>query len=98
LEQQRTGGHKDVAIVRIEQLYPFPAKQVEEVLSKYSAAELVWVQEEPLNMGAWSHISQCMAGQSLRPLGRRPSASTATGFKKVHDEQQAALVAAAMKK
>lgn len=96
LEQQRTGGHKDVAIVRIEQLYPFPAKQLADILSKYSAAELVWVQEEPLNMGAWTHISQCLAGQSLRPLGRRPSASTATGFKKMHDEQQAALVAAAL--
>ncbi len=95
LEQKRSGKRDDVAIVRIEQLYPFPLKQVESILARYAGAEIVWVQEEPLNMGAWSHVRQQMPGTNIRPIARKASASTASGFKKVHDQQQAAIVASA---
>ena len=96
LEKKRAGKRDDVALVRMEQLYPFPQKQVEALLSKYPAsAEWVWLQEEPLNMGAWQHVQTHLTGKELRPLARKASASTASGFKKVHDRQQEALVAAA---
>lgn len=95
LEQKRAGNHKDAALVRIEQLYPFPAKKVEALFAKYPSAEWVWMQEEPLNMGAWQHVRQNLADKNIRPIGRKLSASTASGFKKVHDRQQEALVTAA---
>jgi 2-oxoglutarate dehydrogenase E1 component len=92
LEQQRKGNHSDVAIVRLEQLYPFPADQLNNILARYGKAELVWVQEEPVNMGAWVHVRNNLDGKKLGVVGRRASASTATGFKKVHDQQQADLM------
>jgi 2-oxoglutarate dehydrogenase E1 component len=95
LEQQRTGNHTDVAIVRLEQLYPFPADQLHQILDRYAKAELVWVQEEPINMGAWVHVKNHLEGRKIHVVGRRATASTATGFKKVHDQQQANLVASA---
>lgn len=94
LEQKRAGQHNEVALVRLEQLYPFPAKKIEALFAKYPAAEWVWVQEEPLNMGAWQHVRNHLADKPLRPISRRASASTATGFKKAHDKQQEDLVAA----
>lgn len=95
LEQQRKGNHSDVAIVRLEQLYPFPADQLNKILSRYGKAELVWVQEEPVNMGAWVHVRNNLDGKPLGVVGRRASASTATGFKKVHDQQQSDLMVSA---
>lgn len=79
---------KDVAIVRIEQLYPFPKKQIEKILKKYKQAEMVWVQEEPQNMGAWIHILCQNVIPNVRVISRPASASTATGFKKIHDREQ----------
>ncbi len=95
LEYKRAHQRTDVAIVRLEQLYPFPAKQLEPILAKYAKAQWVWVQEEPLNMGAYHYIIQHLAVKNLRKIARKPSASTASGFKKVHDQQQEALVAGA---
>jgi 2-oxoglutarate dehydrogenase E1 component len=91
----------DVAIIRVEQLYPFPAERVGGLLHRYDQAEEVcWVQEEPANMGAWSFVRHEIAhvapGQ-LEPLyiGRRPSPSPATGSSKRHQAEQARLVRAA---
>ena len=77
----------DVAIIRIEQLYPLPEKQLEKLLKRYKNAETFWVQEEPLNMGAWSHMMMNFPNQ-FQIIARKSSASPATGYKKAHDAQQ----------
>ena len=87
----------DVAIVRFEQLFPLPPKQVNAIIAKYAGAELVWVQEESRNAGAWSYISELFIynpaiGQKLKYVGRPATASPATGYKKVHVAEQAKLV------
>ncbi|MCO6459935.1 MAG: 2-oxoglutarate dehydrogenase E1 component [Saprospiraceae bacterium] len=81
----------NTAIIRIEQLYPYPQDQVDAIFAKYKNAQFKWVQEEPANMGALSYI------KNLFPVGtamvsRKASSSTATGFKKTHDKQQADLM------
>jgi len=83
---------KDTLIVRLEQLYPYPRTQVNEILDKYKDARLVWAQEEPGNMGAWQYILSFMRHTSIDPAARKVSASPATGFKKVHDMEQAKVV------
>lgn len=92
LEQKRAGNHYQTAVIRLEQLYPFPEAKLSELSKKYKKAEWVWVQEEPLNMGAWNHVRNNLHGITIRPIGRKASASTATGFKKVHDKQQETIV------
>jgi len=89
----------NVAIVRIEQLYPFPAADLRDVLSRYpETAELVWVQEEPRNMGPWRFVREWMepiTEARRRPLsyaGRAESASPATGALKRHQQEQLDLV------
>ena len=88
-----------IALVRVEQLYPVPEERLKEVMAGYpNAKELVWCQEEPRNMGAWHQMLECLTEVTgLRPrfIGRRRSASPATGSKKVHKKEQAALVEAA---
>lgn len=79
----------DVAIIRVEQLFPFPADQLLKIIKNYSKeAELVWVQEEPENMGAWSFVCMQLRSWNLVCISRKHSASPATGFKKMHDSQQ----------
>jgi 2-oxoglutarate dehydrogenase E1 component len=91
-------GSGDVAIVRVEQLYPFPKTQLADALARYgNAAEVVWVQEEPLNQGAWYQIRHKLTdglapGQTLRYVGRPRSAAPACGSYKLHQAQQQALV------
>jgi 2-oxoglutarate decarboxylase len=97
---------QQVALVRIEQLYPFPASQVANVLARYpAAAELVFAQEEPRNMGAWRFVREqfldgCVRGtqgRALRYVGRRSSASPAPGTLKRHLQEQEALVLEALR-
>lgn len=93
LERQEKEGRKDVAIIRIEQLHPLPLKQIETELAKYTSADLYFVQEEPENMGYWSYIIREFGWARFKGLiARKKSASPATGFLKVHVEEQAALV------
>jgi len=87
-ENKRT----DTAIVRVEQLYPLPHKQIDKVVSKYENAQFTWVQEEPENMGAWSHVLRNYRNATLTLIARKPSASPATGFKKIHLKEQALIV------
>ena len=94
LEEQQKRKAKDVAIVRVEQLYPFPKKQIDALLKKYNDPKLVWVQEEPENMGAWTFLMRTL-DQKLELVARKPSSSPATGFAKVHKEEQADIVARA---
>jgi len=79
----------DVAIVRVEQLHPMPETQLEVILNRYKKAELFWVQEESANMGAWQYMKlNWETDRNLQRISRRASASTAVGFKKIHDQQQ----------
>jgi 2-oxoglutarate dehydrogenase E1 component len=88
LEKKIADKRDDVAIIRLEQLYPFPIVQVEEVMNKYAKAKWLWVQEEPSNMGAWQYILAFYRKYDLELVARKSSASPATGFKKVHEAQQ----------
>ena len=96
------GKGKDIAIVRVEQLYPFPDDQVGEVMKQYpNAGEVCWVQEEPKNMGGWSFVAPLLgdvlpAGLAPRYVGREAAASPAAGSHRVHDAEQQALVQEAL--
>jgi multifunctional 2-oxoglutarate metabolism enzyme len=90
------GDRDDIAIVRVEQLYPLPAAEIKAELDRYPGAELVWVQEEPENQGAWPyvalHLPAQLAGRALRVVSRRASAATAVGSHSVHEAQQQQVV------
>ncbi len=92
LEEQQKNNRKDVAIIRMEQLAPFPKVQLEAELSKYPNAKIYWVQEEPENMGAWNYILRMMRKQVEDVVSRKPSASPATGYMKVHAKEQQEIV------
>jgi 2-oxoglutarate dehydrogenase complex dehydrogenase (E1) component-like enzyme len=84
-----------VALVRVEQVYPFPADQIREQIENYSGAEVWWAQEEPVNMGAWYTVRrECRdrLGVELRGLTRAESASPATGSLTVHQQEQEELL------
>lgn len=83
---------KDVAIIRVEQLYPLPQKQLDILYAKYNKATWFWVQEEPLNMGAASFLKMNLANINFGVISRQPSASTATGYAKVHAQEQAEII------
>lgn len=89
---------KDVAIVRIEQLHPFPEKQVRAILKKHKDAELVWAQEEPLNMGYWSFLLRMLPDVKMTLVSRKPSASPATGYSKIHKSEQEKIIQQALGK
>jgi 2-oxoglutarate dehydrogenase E1 component len=94
----------DVAIVRVEQLYPFPADEIRTALAAYpTATEVFWVQEEPWNMGAWQFIAMRLPHvldpqHVLRYVGRDEAASPATGSYKVHQSEQTELVDRALRR
>jgi 2-oxoglutarate dehydrogenase E1 component len=99
LEKQQADKRKDVAIVRIEQLYPTPLVQILKIKAKYSkATEFFWVQEEPENMGAWPYICRKFHNDkliNLNVISRHEGSSTATGFAKQHAAQQLHIVSKA---
>jgi len=100
-EDAEKRGLKDVAIVRVEQLYPFPRQEVKTELAKYSAAkEVIWCQEEPMNQGAWfqirHHLQACIGDHSLSYAGRARSPAPACGHYNTHVAEQAALVEQAL--
>jgi 2-oxoglutarate dehydrogenase E1 component len=86
----------DISIIRLEQFYPFPHKQLEEVIAKYSRVrEWYWVQEEPENMGGWNFVRSRLASlvhKHLKYVGREDAASPATGFHNIYKRQQAAII------
>jgi len=101
IEGREQQGTDDVAIVRIEQFYPFHRKMFEDIVHRYrGAAEVVWVQEETKNRGGWTYMLPILAERfspaAVRYIGREPSASPATGSPRIHKEQQAALVVEAL--
>ena len=97
LEKQQKDGIKNVAIVRVEQLYPTPLAQMEAVYKGYkNAKEAVWVQEEPENMGAWPYLlrkTRKTVFADIEVISRKESSSTASGFAKQHADQQAYILA-----
>lgn len=92
LEKQQADKRKDVAIIRVEQLHPFPKKQVMAELKKYKVDMVYWVQEEPENMGAWSFILRVFREVTKDVISRKAAASPATGYSKVHKQEQEDLV------
>lgn len=90
---------KDIAVVRIEQLYPYPSDQVQKIIDQYKGAEMCWVQEEPANAGAWEYLSSRYAHFKNAKLIARPvSSSPATGYAKLHATEQARIVDECFKK
>ena len=102
LEKRRQDEIDDVAIVRLEQIYPFPYDEMHAITDRYSAAkDFAWCQEEPRNQGAWfssrHRIERCLKkGQSISYAGREPSASPAVGYANAHAKEQALLVEQAL--
>ena len=93
LDKQEKGNVKDIAVVRLEQLYPLPEAQLRDLTKKYAKAEVVWVQEEPKNNGAWSFLlSRLYDKIPMRVISRKNSASPATGFKKQHLKEQEDII------
>lgn len=91
-ERQAKEGKTDVAIVRLEQIYPLPFKQLDALYKKYNKATWFWVQEEPLNMGAASFLQMNLKTINYGIISRQPSAATASGYSKVHAQEQAEIV------
>ena len=101
-ERREKDGVDDVALFRLEQLYPFPRRRLRELLDQYAGAqEIVWCQEDPRNQGAWYQIQHHLralkhSDQSLGYAGRPPSASPACGYPHLHQAQQQALINTAL--
>ena len=97
-KKQETEKRFDVALVRLEQLYPYPKKQVDSILSNYKGAKVAWVQEEPENMGAYRYLlATDELYRSTEVVSRKASASPASGFKSVSDKEQATVIEGAFK-
>ena len=95
----------DIYIIRLEQLYPFPAKALTPIISRFKNADFVWCQEEPKNMGPWNtmerYINWCLTKarcqkNKIKYVGRSPAASTATGLMSKHQKQQKMLIDSAL--
>ncbi|MEE9273534.1 MAG: 2-oxoglutarate dehydrogenase E1 component [Robiginitomaculum sp.] len=100
-EQREKLRRKDVYIMRVEQLFPYPGDALEKELSRFKTAEIIWVQEEPRNMGAWQYIEDFLEKTLIkigtkkprpRYIGRKLSASTATGIASKHKVEQQAIL------
>ena len=102
LEARRKADNKEVAIIRIEQLYPFPEEELKEILTQYQhVKDFVWCQEEPKNQGAWYNCQHRMKravpqGLWLEYVGRPSSAAPAVGYMSLHLQQQKTLVEEAL--
>jgi 2-oxoglutarate dehydrogenase E1 component len=92
-DEQQKNNRTDIAIIRLEQLHPLPTKQLYALLSQYDKkAKVIWVQEEPENMGAWTYMVRSYPYTQLDVISRKASASPATGFMKIHLQEQAEII------
>ena len=96
VEKQQSENIKDIAVIRVEQLYPMPEVQMINEAKKHPKAKILWVQEEPKNMGSWQHILRYDWPFEISYLGRKSSATTATGFASVHQKEQHEIIQKAM--
>ena len=93
LERKEQLMARDIALLRVEQLYPFPSQQIKKVLERYkNAIKYIWVQEEPENMGAWNFIKNNLTEVNLEHITRQPSGSPAVGLSKLHTLEQAEII------
>jgi 2-oxoglutarate dehydrogenase E1 component len=96
LQRRDAAKASDIALVRVEQFYPFPREQIKEVIhGSEHAQEWLWVQEEPENMGGWSFMQprlQALTDKKIKYVGRPASASPATGYHATHKREQSAIV------
>jgi 2-oxoglutarate dehydrogenase E1 component len=93
LERKEKTNAEHIAIIRLEQLYPFPKNQINDILKKYSKVkQYIWVQEEPENMGAWAYMLRTLRQLDLQVISRKESASPATGSSKTHVKQQQEII------
>ena len=91
-ERRKADNREDIAIIRLEQLYPIPQEQLNVLYSKYSKAIWYWVQEEPLNMGAAAFLRMNLQNINFHIISRQPGAATASGYSKIHAKEQAAII------
>ncbi len=91
-ERKQKDNRSDIAIVRLEQIYPLPQNQLDALYKKYSKAIWYWVQEEPLNMGAATFLRMNLKNINFYIISRQASAATATGYAKVHAKEQAGII------
>ncbi len=91
-EKQLKDNRKDIAIIRLEQIYPLANKQIDALYSKYNKATWFWVQEEPMNMGAAGFLQMNLKSINFGVISRNASASTATGYAKIHAKEQAEII------
>ena len=96
LEQRPTDAN--IALIRIEELYPTPSEQLANILKHHPNASVTWCQEEPQNMGAWTHIYFALKTLGIDPeyIGRKPASSPSTGYTSVHQAEQSAIINAAL--
>ncbi len=93
---------EDVAIIRIEQLYPFPDQEIQSILARYpNVREIVWVQEEPRNMGAWSYLAPRLqeivpSGITVEIISRPDRSSPAAGFIELYEAEQEQIIKGAL--
>jgi len=93
LARKQKLGARDIALVRLDQIFPFPKKEIDRILKKYKNNMLtLWVQEEPENMGAWYFIRNAMKDTEVIPVTRQPSGSPATGLFKLHEISQKEII------
>jgi len=93
LARKQKLGVKDIALIRLEQIFPFPEEPVNNILRKYKNNMLtLWVQEEPENMGAWYYIRNTLKNVNIIPVTRLPSGSPATGLYKLHEISQVEII------
>ncbi|HET6990557.1 MAG TPA: 2-oxoglutarate dehydrogenase E1 component, partial [Bacteroidia bacterium] len=93
LAQKEKENNPSIAFIRMEQMYPFPAKQFDKIIAKYkNANEYIWAQEEPENMGAWEFLCRKVKNVKLKLISRYESASTATGSHVAHEREQEELI------
>ena len=78
---------KNMAFVRMEQLYPWPENQLNRIRDKYNAKNLIWAQEEPANMGAWTHVAMQLRDENIKGICRPASAASAEGSKNLHEKR-----------
>jgi 2-oxoglutarate dehydrogenase E1 component len=99
IERREKEGCHDIAFIRLEQLYPFPQKQIDVILKKYAkATEFLFVQEEPENMGPWRFVDNNLRSLKLKYIGREAAASPATGFSKRHAMENEEIMTAIFSK
>ena len=105
LAERDSRGKSEIYLIRLEQLYPFPAKALTPIISRFKSADFIWCQEEPKNMGPWNtmerYIDWCLTKAECKNIkvkyaGRSPSASTATGLMSKHQKQQKMLIDSAL--